>query len=40
MGSGLLSADILPNADFEETEDSFVFEIDLPGVKKDDITSN
>ncbi|MFI6853945.1 Hsp20/alpha crystallin family protein [Streptomyces sp. NPDC050416] len=37
-GGGLLSETWAPLADLEETDDAYVVEVDLPGVKKDDIT--
>ncbi|MFI2352771.1 Hsp20/alpha crystallin family protein [Streptomyces sp. NPDC019443] len=37
-GGGLLGDAWAPLADLEETHDAYVVEVDLPGVKKDDIT--
>ncbi|KUM67125.1 Hsp20/alpha crystallin family protein [Streptomyces curacoi] len=37
-GGGLLGDAWAPLADLEESDDAYVIEVDLPGVKKDDIT--
>ncbi|MBP8536062.1 Hsp20/alpha crystallin family protein [Streptomyces sp. MK37H] len=37
-GGGLLGEAWAPLADLEETDDAYLLEVDLPGVKKDDIT--
>jgi HSP20 family protein len=37
-GGGLAGEAWAPLADLEETDDAYLLEVDLPGVKKDDIT--
>lgn len=40
LGRGLLSEEgFAPLADLEETDDAYLVEIELPGVKKDDVTA-